>query len=160
MDDFCWSKRFLMTTPIWIQGWLWNDTHTFYEHGRGSLLLYEVICQISSSQGPENIFVIWLGQDYKACVYVCLYMCALQYGGAQFVLSDSGVNQLVDSTHLFGPNAINETGLICKTLSLLQKESMTFEYTKKKHMGSLFVNKGWFKSRVKSLRSREPYMGQ
>ena len=33
-------ELFRMITPIWIHGWLWNDTHSSQEHGRGSLLFF------------------------------------------------------------------------------------------------------------------------
>ena len=50
-EEFC--SSFSVSSPIWIHGWLWNDTHRFQEHGGGVLLLLEAINQISKSHGPK-----------------------------------------------------------------------------------------------------------
>ena len=47
-------EHFRMITPIWIHRKLWNDTHSFLEHGRDSLLFYKIIHQISWSHGSKN----------------------------------------------------------------------------------------------------------
>ena len=45
---------FQMTTPIWINIWLWNDAQCLKWHTSGALLFLEVICKISRSHMPKN----------------------------------------------------------------------------------------------------------
>ena len=55
-----WFESFHMTTLLWIQEWLRNDTYSFWEHGRGSLFFLLVICQISRSHMSQIEFdLIW-----------------------------------------------------------------------------------------------------
>ena len=54
----------------WIHRRLWNDAQRLEGVGRGSLLCFKVLNQISMSHGPKNQqfhgFWIWFEQDYKA----------------------------------------------------------------------------------------------
>ena len=56
-----WFAHFQMTTPIWLHGWLWNDTHICKEYPRNSLLFFDVICQISRSHRLKN----WFGSHLR-----------------------------------------------------------------------------------------------
>ena len=46
--------RFRTATLVWIHWWPWNDAQSLKQHGRGALLFFKVICQISRSQGTKN----------------------------------------------------------------------------------------------------------
>ena len=43
-------NRFWTVTPVWIHIWWWNDTYSLMLLGRGALLFFKVIHQISRSQ--------------------------------------------------------------------------------------------------------------
>ena len=43
--------RFRTVTPVWIHQWLSNDAQSLKYIGRGALLFFKVICQISRSHG-------------------------------------------------------------------------------------------------------------
>ena len=45
---------FRTLTPVWIQIWQWNHTHSWKQHRRGALLFFKVIPQISRSHGSKN----------------------------------------------------------------------------------------------------------
>ena len=45
------NGRFRTVTPIWIHQWLRNDAQNLKWHGRGALLYFKIICQISRSRG-------------------------------------------------------------------------------------------------------------
>ena len=47
-------SRFRTLTPVWIHIWQWNHAHSWKQHGRGALLFFKVICQISRSHGSKN----------------------------------------------------------------------------------------------------------
>ena len=53
--------HFLTVTPFWIHWWLWNEAQNLKQHGRGVLLFFKVICQISRSivfQGDLSNFKV------------------------------------------------------------------------------------------------------
>ena len=45
------NGRFRTVTPVWIHQWLRNDAQNLRWHGRGALLYFKIICQISRSHG-------------------------------------------------------------------------------------------------------------
>ena len=47
-------KRFQTVTLVWIHRWLWNDAQGLKQHGRGALLIFKVIHQISRSHGTKS----------------------------------------------------------------------------------------------------------
>ena len=47
-------SSFRTLTPVWIHIWQWNHAHSWKQHGRGALLFFKVICQISRSHGSKN----------------------------------------------------------------------------------------------------------
>ena len=51
-------EHFRTTTPIWIHQWLWNDEQSLKEHGRGALLLFKAIRQISRSHLTKNCWFL------------------------------------------------------------------------------------------------------
>ena len=46
--------RFRTVTPVWIHIWWWNDAYSLMLLGRGALLFFKVIRQISRSHGSKN----------------------------------------------------------------------------------------------------------
>ena len=46
--------HFRTVTPVWIHAWWWNDAYSLIMLGRGALLFFKVICQISRSHGSKN----------------------------------------------------------------------------------------------------------
>ena len=46
--------RFQTVTLVWIHRWPWNDAQSFKQHGRGVLLFFKVIHQISRSHGQKK----------------------------------------------------------------------------------------------------------
>ena len=47
-------RRFWTVTPVWIHIWRWNDAQSLKEYGRGALLFFMVIRQISRSHRTKN----------------------------------------------------------------------------------------------------------
>ena len=47
-------NRFRTVTPVWIHIWWWNDAYSLMLLGRGALLFFKVIRQISRSHGSKN----------------------------------------------------------------------------------------------------------
>ena len=50
--------RFRTVTPVWIHGWLWNDAQSLMWYRRGALLSFNVIHQISRSQGKKKTLIL------------------------------------------------------------------------------------------------------
>ena len=46
--------RFRTVTPVWIHIWRWNDAQSLTLLGRGALLYFKVICQISRPHWTKN----------------------------------------------------------------------------------------------------------
>ena len=46
--------RFRTVTPVWIHIWWWNDAYSLMLLGRGALLFFKVIRQISRSHGSKK----------------------------------------------------------------------------------------------------------
>ena len=65
------SGCFRTVTPVWIHRWLRNNTQRLTRHRRCVLLFFDVICQITRSQGPINR---WFGSN------VCISVSQLQFG--------------------------------------------------------------------------------
>ena len=47
-------NRFRTVTPVWILIWWWNDAYSLMLLGRGALLFFKVIRQISRSHSSKN----------------------------------------------------------------------------------------------------------
>ena len=47
-------NRFRTVTPVWIHIWWWNNAYSLMLLGRGALLFFKVIRQISRSHGSKN----------------------------------------------------------------------------------------------------------
>ena len=54
IDYFDPNERFRTITSVWIHRWLRNNTQNLKGHRRGSLLFFDVIHQISRSQGQKK----------------------------------------------------------------------------------------------------------
>ena len=54
--------RFMTITPVWIHRWLLNDAQSLKWYRRCDLLFFEVIHQISRSQGSKNR---WFGTNFS-----------------------------------------------------------------------------------------------
>ena len=57
--------RLWTITPVWIHIWRWNDAQNLMWHRRGTLLFFNVICEISRSQGTKiaNFDPNWVFSD-------------------------------------------------------------------------------------------------
>ena len=47
-------ERFRMSTPIWIDRWLWNGTQSFWEHGRAVLMFSRSFVKFEGHMGQKN----------------------------------------------------------------------------------------------------------
>ena len=52
-------RCFQTVTPVWIHWWIWNDAQSLMWNRRGTLLLFEVIHQISKVTRAEKS-MIWI----------------------------------------------------------------------------------------------------
>ena len=61
--------RFQAVIPVWIHRWIWNDAQScFVYYRRGALLFFDVIHQISRSQGLKNRFGISLSNFMRMLI--------------------------------------------------------------------------------------------
>ena len=48
------TERFWTVNPVWIHQWIWNNAQSLMYYRRSALFFFEVIHQISRSQGRKN----------------------------------------------------------------------------------------------------------
>ena len=73
--------RFWTVTPVWIHGWIWNDTQSLMLYRRRALLFFGVIHQISRSHERkiDDLNPVWVllitGRSYQI-PQICPFFCS------------------------------------------------------------------------------------